>query len=88
MLRNLNGHSSYVYSTCFSRDGKYIVSASNDKSIKIWDKETCNLISTLNGHSSFVKSVGISYDSKYIVSGSADKTVKLWDKETCNLLEW
>ena len=32
-----NAHSGYVFSVAFSPDGKTIVSASNDKSIKVWD---------------------------------------------------
>ena len=31
------GHSSSVYAVAISPDGKYIVSGSDDKSIKVWD---------------------------------------------------
>ena len=36
----LTGHSDAVYSVAFSREGKYIVSGSKDKLIKIWDTAT------------------------------------------------
>ena len=36
----LTGHSDAVYSVAFSREGKYIVSGSRDKLIKIWDTAT------------------------------------------------
>ncbi|MBR0046023.1 MAG: hypothetical protein IJP75_03945 [Bacteroidaceae bacterium] len=36
-IRILEGHTSSVYSASFSPDGKRIVSASNDKTIRIWD---------------------------------------------------
>lgn len=36
-IRTLEGHTSYVYYASFSPDGKRIVSASLDKTIRIWD---------------------------------------------------
>ncbi len=69
-------------SVAFSKDGKYIVSGSWDKSIKIWERETGNQIQTLKGHSSGVTSVAFSKDEKYIISGSDDKSIKIWERET------
>ena len=73
------GHSELVNSVTISPDGKYIVSGSGDKTIKIWDIKTGECLNTLEGHSYWVNSVTISPDGKYIVSGSRDKTIKIWD---------
>jgi WD40 repeat protein len=39
-VRGLEGHTDMVTSVTFSPDGKYIVSGSNDKTIRVWDMES------------------------------------------------
>jgi WD40 repeat protein len=78
----LLGHDSGVRSVSISNDSKTIVSGSEDNTIKVWNRETGELIRTLTGHNNYVNSVSISNDSKTIVSGSGDNTIKVWDLET------
>ncbi|MFB2972733.1 WD40 repeat domain-containing protein, partial [Aerosakkonema sp. BLCC-F183] len=60
-------------------DGKYIVSGSADKTVRLWDSKGNPIGQPLVGHQESVTSVTVTPDGKYIVSGSADKTVRLWD---------
>ncbi|BAY94350.1 WD-40 repeat protein [Microchaete diplosiphon NIES-3275] len=78
----LEGHSDYVRSVVFSPDGKTLASASLDKTIKLWNRDTGKEISTLTGHSDSVISVVFSPDGKTIASASGDKTIKLWNRDT------
>jgi WD40 repeat protein len=71
-----------VLSVTFSPDGKQIISASYDKTIKLWDIATGNEIRTFSGHTDRVESVAFSPDGKQIISASDDKTIKLWDVVT------
>ncbi|MEH1948686.1 MAG: AAA-like domain-containing protein, partial [Nostoc sp.] len=78
----LEGHSDAVNSVVFSPDGKTLASASADKTIKLWNRDTGKEISTLSGHSRGVNSVVFSPDGKTLASASADKTIKLWNRDT------
>ncbi|MEH1858604.1 MAG: AAA-like domain-containing protein [Nostoc sp.] len=78
----LEGHSDEVFSVVFSPDGKTLASASRDKTIKLWNRETGKEITTLRGHSDRVISVVFSPDGKTLASASHDKTIKLWNRET------
>lgn len=73
------GHPAPVLSVCFSQDGRFILSGSGDKTVKLWDVSSGKEIRTFKGHEGVVESVCFSPDGHYALSGSADKTVKLWD---------
>jgi WD40 repeat protein len=85
-VRTLTGHSGWVSSAAISPDGKYIVTGSFDKTAKVWDRQTGQLIHTLTDHSHIVFSVAVSSDGKYIVTGSGDTTAKVWNTETGQLM--
>lgn len=73
----LDGHSGLVSDVSFSPDGKYIASASDDKSVKIWNRNG-KLLHTLK-HDNRVNSVSFSPDGELIASASDDSTIKLWN---------
>merc|ERR1711988_1496189 len=75
----LSGHSSDVYSVCYSPDGKTLASGSRDSTVRIWDVMSGECVHVLNGHSDEVDSVCYSPDGKTLASGSNNKTVRIWD---------
>ncbi|MEH1866896.1 MAG: serine/threonine-protein kinase [Nostoc sp.] len=80
------GHSSDVNSVAFSPDGTTLGSASDDKTVKLWNLASGEEIHTLEGHSNWIWTIAFSPDSKTLASGSADKTIKLWNVETGKLV--
>ena len=76
---NSKNGSNWVTACVFSPHGKTIVSASWDKTLKIWDVELGTCKATLEGHSDLVWSVAWRFDGKLLASGSYDKTVKIWN---------
>jgi WD40 repeat protein/TPR repeat protein len=75
----LFGHGDFVNSAAYSPDGKRIVSASRDKSVRIWDARTGVQLAVLLGHDDRVISAAYSPDGNRIVSASRDKTGRVWD---------
>ena len=51
------------------------VSASFDKTLRIWSASTYNCMGVLKGHVSEVYLLSFSRDSKWIISGSKDSTL-------------
>jgi len=78
----LGGGHSRVKSLSFSPDGKYILTAGQDRGFKLWLVEKQRELQEMRQHSKNVHSVCFSPDGKLIVSGSEDKSLKLWDVKT------
>ncbi|CUS10635.1 unnamed protein product [Tuber aestivum] len=66
-------------------DKPYILTTSDDRTIKVWDYTTKSLIATLEGHTSNVSFACFHPELPVIVSGSEDGTVKIWHANTYRL---
>ena len=62
-----------------SSDGAYALSASWDKTLRLWELATGTTTRRFVGHTNDVLSVSFSADNRQIVSGARDKTIKLWN---------
>ena len=52
------GHDNWVRGVVFHPGGKYILSASDDKTIRVWDTQNKRNHKTLQAHPHFVTSIG------------------------------
>lgn len=84
--KTLRGHSLGVQNIRFSPDGKWIASASLDRTIIIWDVETGILRHRLYAHSASVYEVTFNKKGDLLASASEDGTVCLWDSRYGKLL--
>lgn len=73
LRRVLVGHRAAVNVVDF--DDKYIVSASGDRTIKVWSTATCEFVRTLNGHKRGIAC--LQYRDRLVVSGSSDNSIRL-----------
>ncbi|MBI5931918.1 MAG: TIR domain-containing protein [Chloroflexi bacterium] len=82
LIRTIAGHRSEITDCKINSQGTWIVSASGDGTLKLWDVETGQERLTLKGHTRGINCCAISPDDTWIVSGADDETLKLWDVET------
>lgn len=76
----LAGHSSMILACAFSPTERLILSASADRTLRLWDAERkCR--QTFTGHAAEVTACAFSSDGIAILSGSNDRTVMLWNLE-------
>jgi WD40 repeat protein len=85
-IYTLMGHSHIVNSLAMSADAKFLISGSQDQTIRVWNLATGELIHILKGHQDSVNAVVLSPDEQIIASASADKTIKLWHLQSGELL--
>jgi WD40 repeat protein len=80
------GHSSRVTAIAWSPDGKYLASASYDKTVQVWDATNGKHMLTCKGHFERIQALAWSPESKRVVSASDDGMVRIWDISTGNVL--
>ncbi len=62
--------------------GNTLVSASRDKTLKLWDVTTGYCLKTLKGHTDWVRAVTPSIDGRWLLTAGNDQIPRLWDANT------
>lgn len=91
-IRTLPGHDHSVHAVRFiptgaagaPSSGNLLVSASRDKTLRIWDVSTGYCVKTLSGHNDWIRDVSPSLDGRYLLSGGRDQVARLWDISATN----
>jgi WD40 repeat protein len=86
VAKTITDHADSVLSVIISRDGQTLASTSKDKTIKIWDLKTGNLIRTINVGYTWIRPLALSPTREYVVSLGNKNTIKIWNLKTGNLI--
>jgi WD40 repeat protein len=74
-------HEDRILKTLFSPNGQVLVTASADRTAKLWNAMNGKLAAILTGHTKAVVDADFSADGHFVVTASADRTAKIWSLE-------
>lgn len=86
-LKVFKGHAGTVWAVAITPDGHSVVSASSDKTIKIWHLASGKCLTTIRTHKRDVCEVKVTSDGRRLISYSDDGTISIWDIATNKCLK-
>lgn len=84
-IRRINpslGHAAGVTACAFSPDGRWAVSGSDDRTLKLWEVTTGECLHTWTGHGRTVTACAFFPDGSQILSASDDRSLRTWSLAT------
>uniref|UniRef100_A0A8C8UP76 Coatomer alpha subunit C-terminal domain-containing protein n=1 Tax=Peromyscus maniculatus bairdii TaxID=230844 RepID=A0A8C8UP76_PERMB len=78
-LFTLLGHLDYIRTTFFHHEYPWILSASDDQTIRVWNWQFRTCVCVLTGHNHYVMCAQFHPSEDLVVSASLDQTVRVWD---------
>ncbi|XP_024019306.1 bromodomain and WD repeat-containing protein 3 [Morus notabilis] len=77
-IKKLRGHRNAVYCAIFDRSGRYVITGSDDRLVKIWSMETALCLASCRGHEGDITDLAVSSNNAVVASGSNDFVIRVW----------
>ncbi|XP_019197386.1 PREDICTED: PH-interacting protein [Ipomoea nil] len=77
-IKKLRGHRDAVYCAIFDRLGRYVITGSDDRLVKIWSMETAFCLASCRGHEGDITDLAVSSNNALVASSSNDYTIRVW----------
>jgi WD40 repeat protein len=72
-------HNDAVTAVAWAPDNRYILTGSEDNTVKLWKPSNGECMHTLSGHTNRVTRIKVTWDGQHALSSSVDRTVRVWD---------
>jgi WD40 repeat protein len=86
LVATLKGHTNVVQCLAWTKDGKTLISGSDDCSIRIWNTTKWEQTAVLDDHTGVVYAIAISPNNRILASVSDDNTARLWNLDNGQLI--
>ncbi|KAJ7980369.1 Bromodomain and WD repeat-containing protein [Quillaja saponaria] len=77
-VKRLRGHRNAVYCAIFDRSGRYVITGSDDRLVKIWSMETAYSLASCRGHDGDITDLAVSSNNAIVASSSNDCIIRVW----------
>ena len=77
--RELCGHRAFVSAVSLSEDGRFVLSASDDCTLRLWETHTGRTLRSFEGHAKRVGAVALDAAGETAISGGDDFALRFWD---------
>ncbi|KAL9407657.1 hypothetical protein AB3S75_046236 [Citrus x aurantiifolia] len=77
-IKRVRGHRNAVYCAIFDRSGRYVITGSDDRLVKIWSMETAYCLASCRGHEGDITDLAVSSNNALVASASNDCIIRVW----------
>ncbi|KAJ0259076.1 WD40 domain-containing protein [Hirschfeldia incana] len=77
-IKRLRGHRNAVYCAIFDRSGRYVITGSDDRLVKIWSMESALCLASCRGHEGDITDLAVSSNNALVASASNDFVIRVW----------